>query len=303
MNNSLSPRNSTHSTARAFTVTELLVVIGILALWASLLVPALGRTQGHTRNFVCLHNLHQLMTAMLMYTHEHRELFPPNPDDGNTVAGHNWCQGMAGAGGSSEFNADVLKNPAKSLLTPYVGTNVALFRCSADTRRGRSTGAGTIGTLVPPARSISMNQAVGTVCSGYSMGAGHSGIPTLPVNGSWLTGSLGQNHSSGPWRTYAKTSGMLAPPPSRLWVLIEENPWSENDAAFAVSAGLPEWVDFPGLTHNTGCCLAFGDGHAELHKWVEKSTLLSAPWGGQAPMSPQDRDWAWLAARTSLKLQ
>ncbi len=287
------------ASSAAFTAVELLVIVGLLALFVSVLAPALGRTQGRSRDFVCLHNLHQLMTGMLMYA----ELFPPNPDDGNSVVGHNWCQGMAGVGGSSEFNTDILKNPARSLLTPYIGTNAALFRCAADIRTGRSMDTSTFGSIVPAARSISMSQAVGTICPGYSAGAGHSGVPTLPVNGPWLTGYFGQNRANSPWRTYGKTSDLVAPAPSRIWVLIEETPYSLNDASFASSAGRPAWVDFVGYNHNNAGCLAFGDGHSELHKWLEKSTILTSASASQRVLSPQDRDWLWLAARTSVKVQ
>ncbi len=36
--------------------------------------------------------------AMTMYTHDNHDLFPPNPDDGNTVPGHEWVAGQAGGG-------------------------------------------------------------------------------------------------------------------------------------------------------------------------------------------------------------
>lgn len=42
----------------------------------------------------------------------------------------------------------------------------------------------------------------------------------------------GYGHSSSPpWRIYPKTSDMINPLPSNLWVIIDENPDSVNDAA------------------------------------------------------------------------
>ncbi len=286
----------------AFTLTELLVAICLLAFWLCLLAPALGKTKAHSQDFVCLNNLRQLTGAMLMYTHDHHELFPPNPDDGNAIAGHHWCGGMAGTSQAQEFNAGIIKDIYQSLLAPYLNTNANLFHCAAELRFGTSTDPASRGTIVPAARSVSMNQAVGTICPGYNAGAGHSGIPNLPVNGPWLTGSYAQNHSTtGPWRTYGKTSDMAAPVPANLWLLTEENPWSMNDDSFAMSVGVPEWVDYPSITHNTGCVLAFGDGHSELHKWLDKTIIISAV-PSIRPVPPADRDWNWLAARTSARV-
>ena len=50
-----------------FTLTELLVVIGIIALLATTLLPALAGTKIGTKNIQCLNNLRQLTTGALMY--------------------------------------------------------------------------------------------------------------------------------------------------------------------------------------------------------------------------------------------
>jgi len=58
---------------------------------------------------------------------------------------------------------------------------------------------------VPAARSVSMNEGVGTVDPTFAAnGFGHSGRPTLPTNGPWLTGNHGENKHDNPFGTYGK---------------------------------------------------------------------------------------------------
>jgi prepilin-type N-terminal cleavage/methylation domain-containing protein len=51
---------------RALTLTELLVVIGILALLAGLLLPVLFQAREKGRQAVCLSHLRQIVVAVLL---------------------------------------------------------------------------------------------------------------------------------------------------------------------------------------------------------------------------------------------
>jgi prepilin-type processing-associated H-X9-DG protein len=266
-----------------------------------LLLPALSRGKQKAQGIQCLNNGKQLMLCMTMYTGDYNDFFPPNPDDGNTITGHNWCGGQAGIGGADEFNPDILKDPDRSLMAPYLKGNITVFHCPADKRFGAYQGSDPsfVGGSVPAARTFSMSQAVGTICPGFDSGKQtHSGAPTLPVNGPWLNDQ--HNHiRDTPWITYGKMSTIRAPGPSKLWVLVDEDVQGLNDAAFAFGMEKYQWRDAPGTYHNGGCGFAFADGHSETHKWF--SSAEKDP-GSAITEESDQQDWLWMRERTSANI-
>jgi prepilin-type N-terminal cleavage/methylation domain-containing protein/prepilin-type processing-associated H-X9-DG protein len=73
---------------RGFSLIELLVVVGMIAILAALLLPALGRAKQKGQQTACVNNLRQQTLAVFMYGDDNKDILPPvayNDANGNEV--------------------------------------------------------------------------------------------------------------------------------------------------------------------------------------------------------------------------
>src|SRR5882724_9053867 len=72
------------SPARGFTLVELLVVIGIIAVLIGLLLPALNKAREQSKRTACLANLRSLGHAFIMYANTYKDRLPNENPPGVT---------------------------------------------------------------------------------------------------------------------------------------------------------------------------------------------------------------------------
>jgi prepilin-type N-terminal cleavage/methylation domain-containing protein len=123
---------------RGFTLIELLVTISIIAILASLLLPALARAKAAGKRAVCTSNVRQLAVAMQMYLHDYDDYFPTANEVGDFQEEEwlRWNPIRTYQPGS--FKLPDTMNLLKTGIVPYVtrfSTN--LFDCPADAKLPR----------------------------------------------------------------------------------------------------------------------------------------------------------------------
>ena len=169
---------------RSFTLIELLVVITIIAILASMLLPALAQAREKARAISCVNNLKQVGLGVVMYLDDNDGTYPNR--DIIWVNGPNNVIPDWGVVHSYITNADVWKCPSNS-LEPAVQLSYSVT-CQFFRRKEWSPTVQSVSALVEPSAKIAFWDGPG--------GTQHA-VKTATSTGSCRDGKIAARHNEG----------------------------------------------------------------------------------------------------------
>ena len=252
-----------------FTLIELLVVITIIAILASLLLPALSRAKEKAQAVLCFNNIKQLQLGWIMYVGDNNDwLVPNNPAWTGNAYGPlpSWARGDVRYGQNDGTNIDnLIRN---GVLGPYLKTH-RIFKCPSD----RSQTKLADGKSYPRVRSYAMN---GFMATKYLYN------PQYPD------------------ATLLKLSD-LAKARRKEFIVFSDMHEDYLDVCNLIldgDIGSTTWINLPASRHDARGVLSYTDGHAELHRWRDRLTLQPVKGGYQRQLDcTGSADWHYVWER------
>ncbi|MCX8109147.1 MAG: type II secretion system GspH family protein [Verrucomicrobiae bacterium] len=261
---------------QGFTILELLVVVAIIAILASLVMGAVSRGKSRASQVVCLNNLRQLSATLFVYADDNNDTVPPNGYGSAKTLGGNklWVVGDEHLDPHAYTNVDYILNPGLAAFAPYV-RSLGPYKCPAD--------RGTVeidGQRHRRLRNYSLNSYIG-----------------------WADWLFSFNKPS--YWTFQKVSHFALADPGSILLFLDVSPGNICYSAFVIRVGSDgHFYHLPGTQHGKSGAVSFADGHATMHKWVEETTIREA----EVPWIPNhwtlwlkgNRDLGWLMEHCSV---
>jgi len=221
----------------AFTLIELLVVIAIIAVLMAILMPSLHLARDQAQAIICVNNMRALIRSWYLYKDDY---------DARLVGGHvggrwqgrllDWVDSPTGS------DPDELERKKEGirqgLMWPYIN-EMDVYRCPGDRRKVR---------------------------------APHYAFRSYSISGNMYGEERRSGWSRRPLKKYTEIKQ-----PALKYVFVEEiDPRGYNMGSWVMRPDGTAWIDPLAIWHNKRSTLAYADGRAEKHRWLDQSTIDAA---------------------------